>query len=193
VVKQLLQTHPGDVKVVFKHFPLPNHPSARPAAIASVAAQRQNRFWEMHDLLFNNQRALDAASLKRYAQSLGLDMEQYERDIADPAVARFVDQEAQEAGTAGVRGTPTFFVQGVRSPSWDFNTLNRLVKVAKAGGDVGKESAQVLADLRNRQAQARANRPQVDFNKVYQIDTEGAPFKGPANAPITIVEFSDYQ
>jgi protein-disulfide isomerase len=194
VVHQLLRAFPVDVRVVFKHYALPGHRDAKPAAIAAVAAQRQNKFWEMHDALFRNQRALDATSMRRYAQSIGLDMDRYDKDIQDPEIARFVDQEAIEARRAGVRGTPTFFVDGVRSPSWSFNTLRNLVEVARTGGDVGAAAIQVLTQLRQRQAQApRRNRPRIDYNKVYEIDVAGSPVKGPADAPVTIISFGDYQ
>lgn len=146
----------------------------------------------MHDTLFRNQRALDAASLRRYAQSIGLDMDRYDRDVKDPEIARFVDQEAIEARRVGVRGTPTFFVDGVRSPSWGFNTLRKLVEVARTGGDVGAAAVEVLAQQRQAQA-PRPSRPRIDYNRVYEIDVAGSPIKGLADAPVTIISFGDYQ
>ncbi len=191
---QLLRAFPVDVRVVFKHYPLPSHMSARPAAIAAVAAQRQDKFWEMHDMLFRNQRALDPASLRRYAQSVGLDMDRYDRDVEDPEIARLIDEEAAEARRVGVRATPTVFVDGVHSPSWDFNTLRNLAEVARTGGDVGAAAVQILNQPQQRQAEAqRGRRPTIDYNRVYEIDVAGSPSKGPADAPVTIVSFGDYQ
>ena len=193
MVKQLLNTFPNDVKVVFKHYPLSFHNNAKRAAIAAVAAQKQNKFWEYHDLLFANQRALDDASLRRYAQSLGLDLAAYDAAIRDAAVTGRVDAETKHALQAGVRGTPSFFVNGVNAPSWDFNTLKKLVETARSGGDVSKAAGEALAAIRSRQANAKKQRPQIDYNKVYDIDTAGAPSKGPAKASVVIVGFSDYQ
>ena len=139
MIKQLLNTFPNDVKIVFKHYPLSFHGNAKRAAIASVAAQRQNKFWEYHDLLFANQRALDDANLRRYAQSLGLDLAAYDAAILDAATIGFVDSETQHAKQAGVRGTPSFFVNGVNSPSWDFNTMKKLVPM-RAPNDVEDRS-----------------------------------------------------
>jgi len=192
VAKQLAGTFPEDVKVVFKHYPLSFHQNAKRSAVAAVAAQRQDKFWEMHDLLFANQRALDDASLRRYAQTLGLDMTAFDRTVNDPEVARFVDDEFRQGNLAGVRGTPSFFVQGVGAPSWDFQTLKKLVEAAKSGQDVGQAAGDIAADLRARQVRAQ-QRPQVDYSKAYDIDIAGAPAKGPADARVTIIEFSDYQ
>jgi protein-disulfide isomerase len=191
VLKQVVKANP-DVRLVYKHYALPNHPRARPAAIASVAAQRQGKFWEMHDLLFQNQRTLDDASIRRHAESISLDMEAFDRDLNDPEIANFVDEEGLQARRAGVTGTPNVFVNGVKSPTWDQKTLQRLIQTARAGGDVGNEAGQVLADL-NKRRQARSQRRQQDFNKIYNINVDGAAFKGPEDAQIVIVAFSDYQ
>jgi len=186
VVKQILQAYPDDVKFYFKQFPLISiHPNARPAALASMAARKQNKFWEMHDLLFANQRALDGPSIHRYAESLGLDMAAFDKDSADPATARLLEQEIMEGQKAGVQGTPTFFVDGVQVPSWDFGTMKKMIDASKEGKDVGAVAGEIRTAM---------NRPTgPDPSQVYQIDVSGSPSKGPAGAPVTIVEFSDYQ
>jgi len=191
VLKKVVQSN-SDVRLVFKHYALPNHPRGRPAAIAAVAAQRQDKFWEMHDLLFGNQGALDDASLRRYAQSIGLDMAAFEKDLADPSTGTFVDGEGLEARRAGVSGTPNVFVNGVKSPSWDSATLQKLIETVRSGGDLGKAAGVITAELIQRQqAQQRPQRP--PDNLVYAIDVTGSPFKGPADAPVIVVAFSDYQ
>ena len=185
VVKQIMQAYPDDVKFYFKEFPLVSiHPFAKPAALAAIAAGKQKKFWEMHDLLFANQRALDAASLRRYAESLGLDMAAFDKDSADPETARFLDQEMLEGSKVGVQGTPTMYVDGVQSPNWDFGTVQKLIDTSKSGGDVATVAGQMTSAMRPAQA---------DPNQVYQIDIAGAPVRGPVGAPVTIVEFSDYQ
>lgn len=113
---QDLKTHfDGRIRYVVRHLPLDDvHPHARGAAIAAEAAARQGRFWEMHDVLFANQSALEAADLRRYAEQLGLDLERYDEDVADEALAKRVDKHARSAHDSGARGTPTFFLNGTR-------------------------------------------------------------------------------
>ena len=110
----LLEKYPGRVKLVYKHFPLDFHQNARPAALASIAAGEQGKFWELHDLLFENQKALDAAGIESYAQRLGLDVERFKRDLADKRAAyeERVETDLAQGREAGVRGTPTVYVAG---------------------------------------------------------------------------------
>ncbi len=191
MIKQLLDAWPSDVKVVFKHYPLQFHQRARPAGLAAVAAEKQGKFWEMKEILYQNQRSLDDASLRTYAEQAGLDLAKYDKDIADPETARVVDKDVQDGNKAGVRGTPTFFVNGVQAPAWDFVTMKVLIDEAVRGGDVGVAAGRVRAE---RTARMQANRPPPpDPNKVHEIDVAGAPYRGPAGAKVTIVAFSDYQ
>ena len=71
------------VRVVYKHFPLNFHPAARPAAVASIAAQKQGKFWEMHDVLFKHTRSLSGDKMNDYASEAGLDVEQFKKDFAE--------------------------------------------------------------------------------------------------------------
>ncbi len=193
MIDELLKKYPNDLKVVFKHNPLTSiHSNARPAAIAAAAAMQQGKFWEMHGVLYQNQRALDAPNLRKLAESIGLDMAAYDGAVAGPETAKIVDQEMAQALALGVRGTPTFFVDGVHAPSWNVATMSKLIDTAKSGGDVGLAAGEVMAEM----AAARAKRPSqpaIDYNKVHEIDVGGSPFRGPADAPVTIVSFSDYQ
>ncbi|MFT5429539.1 MAG: protein-disulfide isomerase [Myxococcota bacterium] len=100
------------VKVVFKHFPLSFHKEAKPASVASIAAHRQGKFWEFHDKCFANQKALTNANFEKWAGELGLDMAKFKADIADPAVTKIVDRDMAECRAAGVRGTPSVYLNG---------------------------------------------------------------------------------
>ncbi len=111
-LKQIAEKWPDQVRFTFVHLPLGFHQRARPAALAASAAQRQGKFWEMHDLLFTNQKALDDGDLKRYAKELGLDMKRFEADLKDAKLGAFVDLQAKLAGSVGARGTPNFFING---------------------------------------------------------------------------------
>jgi protein-disulfide isomerase len=105
---------PKDVKVVYKEFPLSFHKNAMNASRAGLAAKRQGKFWEMHDKMFENMRALELDNLKKYAGEIGLDMTQFEKDLADPKIQKQIDDDMAIAKKVGVRGTPTVFVNGKR-------------------------------------------------------------------------------
>jgi protein-disulfide isomerase len=111
VVDELVKAHP-EVKVVYKHFPLSFHPMARAAAIAAEAAGRQGKFWEMHAAIFATQDLLSDDLLKGHAKALGLDVAKFEKDLADPELAKKVDGSRAEGGAFGVEFTPYFFVNG---------------------------------------------------------------------------------
>ncbi len=101
----------GEVNFVYKHFPLNSiHPQAQKAAEASECANRQDMFWEYHDLLFANQNSLDVASLKSYAEQIGLDMDTFNSCLDDDEATAEVNKETQQATAAGGRGTPYFVV-----------------------------------------------------------------------------------
>jgi len=106
----------GEVNLVFKHFPLNSiHPQAQKAAEAAECANRQEMFWEYHDELFENQQALDVASLKGYAQRLGLDMEEFNSCLDNDEAKSEVQKETTQATTAGARGTPYFVVVNTKT------------------------------------------------------------------------------
>lgn len=99
----------GEVNLVYKHFPLRSiHPDAQKAGEAAECARRQGKFWEYHDTLFENQRALDGASLKSYASQLGLDTSKFNSCLDNGEATAKVNADLDEATAAGGRGTPYF-------------------------------------------------------------------------------------
>ena len=133
---QVLKEYPTDVNYVFKQFPLPAtmHPNALPAANAAVAAGKQGKFWEMHDLLFQNSRELGADKLKEYAGKVGgLNVSQWEKDLATPDVQQQIDKEMAEGRSADVTGTPTIFVNGKRLQNRSFEGFKQAIEDAKKG------------------------------------------------------------
>ena len=110
----MLEKYPGKVKLVFKNFPLRNHAQARPAAIAALAAGEQGKFWEYHDKIFENYKALNDDAFQKFARELGLDVKAFNVARKKPELAAVVNRDMQEGGRAGVRGTPTIFVNGRR-------------------------------------------------------------------------------
>lgn len=102
-------------EVVFRHFPLREiHAHAQAASDAAEAAARQDRFWEMHDLLFRNQLHLEPADLRRYAERISLDLERFESDLADPGIGVRVERDVESGVRSGVDGTPSLFIDGRR-------------------------------------------------------------------------------
>jgi protein-disulfide isomerase len=110
---KVLEAYPGKVRVVWKDFPLSFHPNALPAALAARAAGEQGKFWEMHDRLFANQQGLDRAGLERHAEALGLDMGRFRASLDSQKSKADVMADQRQGVTAGVAGTPAFFVNGV--------------------------------------------------------------------------------
>jgi protein-disulfide isomerase len=103
----------GKVYFVFKQFPLTSiHPQAQKAGEASLCANDQNKFWEYHDALFENQQALDVTSLKQYAADLGLNTATFNNCLDSGKYTARVNAEVAEGSAAGVSGTPTTFING---------------------------------------------------------------------------------
>jgi len=101
-----------DVRVVWKHMPLPFHSNAMPAALASEAAREQGKFWEMHDKIFSVQQGLSEEAYLRFAEDLGLDVARFRTVMRSPAVRARIEEDASAARAIGVNGTPTFVVNG---------------------------------------------------------------------------------
>ena len=106
-----MKKHP-EIKVVFKHYPLPFHAYARKAAIAAEAAGLQGKFWQMHDAIFATQDLLSDELVLGHAKALGLDAKRFAKDILDPALAKKVDDSRAEGVGFGIDATPAFFIEG---------------------------------------------------------------------------------
>ncbi|MFE4696733.1 Na+/H+ antiporter NhaA [Streptomyces sp. NPDC056738] len=132
VVRELLADF-GDVRYVWRHLPLTDvHPNAQLAAQAAEAAARQDRYWEMHDLLMGHQGELGPKDLFRYAARLGLDSGRFREDLRGGASAARVAMDVESADLSGVSGTPTFFVNGRRHyGAYDIASLTAAVRAAR--------------------------------------------------------------
>jgi protein-disulfide isomerase len=108
----VFEKYSKEMKLVFKNFPLRNHKFAWPAAIAALAANKQGKFWELHDQLYENYNRLSEQKIREIAQQVGLDMEKFDKDMKDPKLKAMVERDFQEGARAGVRGIPTIFVNG---------------------------------------------------------------------------------
>lgn len=127
LIEQVLDKYPDSVKVVFKHYPLSFHKQALPAALASMAAKEQGKFWEYHDELFLNQNSLSSEKYLEIAQGLGLDLKKFSLDIMRPSLRQKIEQDVADAKKAGVTGTPTLFVNGRKVKKRDLETISRLI------------------------------------------------------------------
>ncbi len=113
-IRAILKAYPKDIKLVFKQFPLQTHPQADLAAAAATAAQKQGKFWEMHDALYDSQDDLSRKHIMALAEKAGLDMKRFETDIDSTEVREAVVRDVQDGDKAGVEGTPTIFINGQR-------------------------------------------------------------------------------
>ncbi|HIL81379.1 MAG TPA: hypothetical protein EYG54_09000 [Myxococcales bacterium] len=135
-VKEIAARYPDQVRIVFRHLPLSFHANARNAAYGSICAGDQDHFWEYHDLLFANQRALHREQLSDYATSLGLDMESFETCMSAPETEAQVAADLEEAERLGASGTPAFFINGIfLSGSQPIEIFDELIQEEIAGSE----------------------------------------------------------
>jgi protein-disulfide isomerase len=113
-VNQLLQKFPKDVRLVFKQYPLDIHSQAEIAAEAALSANAQGKFWELHDKMYANFRALSRDKIFTWAKEVGMDVDKLRADLDSHKYAARVQAESNEGDGAGVEGTPTFFINGRR-------------------------------------------------------------------------------
>jgi protein-disulfide isomerase len=205
-VAALTAKYGNDLRVVWKDNPLPFHQDAGPAAQLAREAFAEGgskKFWEAHDLLFANQRALSRTDLEGYAKQLGLNAKKVQTALDNNAYKAAIDESQTLARTLGASGTPSFFING-RSlrgaqpqPAFEKVIDEELAK-AKAKVDAGTPKAklyeEIIKDGATKPAAAPSAAAAPDANKVYTIaDAKDAPFKGGKNAKVVIQEFSDFQ
>ena len=200
-LKQIQDTYGDSVKIVFRHQPLPFHNNAKLAAEASMAAHEQGKFWPYHDKLFANQQGLDRASLERYAQELGLDMGKFKASLDSGKFTKKVEEDSAAGMAVGANGTPTFFINGREfvgaQPFEAFKgAIDAEIKKADELLAKGIKLENVYAELQKDAGKApppaAPGAPEPE-KVVTDINITGAPVKGPKNAPVTIVAFSDFQ
>ncbi len=136
IIKEI-QARMGDrLRFVFRNFPIStSHPHAEQAAEAAEAADAQGKFWQMHDLLYENQRHLRDEDLRGYAQRLELDLERFDKEMAEHVHAARVHEDFMSGVRSGVNGTPTFYIDGVRhDDSYEANVLLDALERAASGG-----------------------------------------------------------
>src|SRR5262249_61330967 len=145
-----------------RHFPLNIHPAARLAHQAALAAARQGKFWEMHDLLFANRSAAKRDDLLQYAARLGLDLKRFVKDLDSEAVKQQLDTDIAEGDRLHVEGTPTIFVNG--KPYTGAKSLDQLRAIVRRA----QQRVRVMSEVPDERLS-----------------------RGPSDAPVTVVLFAD--
>jgi len=123
----VLEKNPKTVKIVYKNFPIRSHKFAVQAAVAALAAGRQEKFWDFHDELFNHYNRLNEEKVQEIATKLKLDKAQFEKDRKDPLLMEQIKYDYNEGIQIGVRSVPTVFVNGRKLKDRSLNGLQALI------------------------------------------------------------------
>ena len=126
LLEQVLEHNPDTVKIVLKNMPLNFHKLAVPAALAALAAGNQGKYWEFHDELFATPK-ITAESIQETAKKLNLDIEKFQKDMLSPEIKQKLDRDLRDAKEAGVTGTPTIFINGVKVKTRTLEAMQKLI------------------------------------------------------------------
>jgi protein-disulfide isomerase len=132
-IKRLMIQFYGELRFIFRNFPLREiHPFAMMAALATEAAALQNKFWEMHDLIYENQKDLDQNTILHYANILNLNLSKFINDNQSQSLLFKIEKEIEDGVRSGVNGTPTFFINGERLNNYhdNYESLEHAIKNA---------------------------------------------------------------
>jgi protein-disulfide isomerase len=196
---------PDELRFVWKNYPLPFHPNAKPAAIAAETVRAlggREAFWRFFALAFENQRALSPESYEAWADAAGVARQELGDAVRAGSFAGVVDRDHELGDRLGVTGTPGSFVNGVflsgAQPAEKFEAeIERQLAEARALVDGGVPRSRVYATLSDRNFEApkkpTPSTPEVDDRTVWRVPIDGSPTRGPSEALVTIVEFADYQ
>ncbi len=178
VVKELQARH-KELALVFRHFPLPSHQNAMPAARAVEAAGKQGKFWEMYNKLYESQSEWSAEKdtlsiFSEYAKALGLNVDQFKKDLGDSSLQKRIDQDISDANVLGINSTPSFFINNerIRNPASleDFDALIKAAILKAPQPNVAGESAyHIHANIR-----VIIDGKPIDFSQEKYQSKEGA-------------------
>jgi protein-disulfide isomerase len=207
--KQIIDTYGDKVRIVWRNNPLGFHNNAGPAAAVAMEAYSQggnDKFWEVHDTLFANQKALGRAELEGYAGKAGLDAAKVKKALDEGTHKAAIDGDQALATQLGARGTPYFFVNGRQlRGAQPFAAFQKVIDEELATAETllkqGVKKEQIYATVtKSGLTKAAAPKPaapkagQPDPKAVYKVPLKGnEPQKGPDDALVTIVEISDFE
>jgi protein-disulfide isomerase len=178
LVKQIFETYSDQVKWIFKNYPLRLHKDAALAHEAALAAGEQGKFWEMHDIIFSNQTRIKRSHLLDYAKRLSLNINQFISSLDSGRYKAMIENDIEEGNTLGVRGAPTFIINGKK-----FEGLRSFVAFKSA-----IDKALLIASS----IEIGPGKKPIPLEQV-AVNIAKSPVRGPTDAPITIIEFSDLQ
>jgi protein-disulfide isomerase len=123
----VLENNAGKVKLVYKNYPLRRHKYAMKAAVAALAANKYGKFWQFHDQLFKEQNKLSDQRIKEIAGNLGLNSKEFEKEMKNPKISAKIKRDILDGRQAGIRGTPTIFVNGRILKNFSLNGFQMLI------------------------------------------------------------------
>jgi protein-disulfide isomerase len=181
ILKQLLKNYPDQVRLVFKSFPLDFHADAMLAHQAALAANQQNKFWEMYDRIYGSQRAMKRGNLINMAQDLGLDVDRFTADMDNPQFRSVIEADRKEGARLGVEATPSFFINGkLVVGAQSLAVFTRLIEESLHSSGTANQGGASISGNRVISPGA-GERAEVDIAR------------GPADAPVKILWYSDLQ
>ncbi len=217
---EVVKALPEKVRLEYHHFPLSFHLAAEPSAVAAMAAHKQGKFFEMVNKLYAELKKQDPATVEGYAKELGLDVERFKKDAADPELLRYVRMDAKAGEAIGVGGTPSVFINGKKLEERETDKIKAAVEAEAAEVDKLVKAGKTVVEARRERIAINGGAQYVDLvldQKPIAVDlappkppeppkptppdttvynavvTPDDPFKGPADAPVTVVECTDFQ
>jgi protein-disulfide isomerase len=199
-IQQVEREYGDKVRVAYKAYPLDFHSHAMVAALAAKSAQEQGKFWEFHDLLFG-QRGLDMQQLDAYARTAGLDMDRLHADLEALKWGSSVQRDMRQARRLGVTGTPAYFINGRHlSGAKPIEVLREVIDKEielaagwQAKGVVPEKIYEHAIAEGYREVQYAKPRRGLKPDLIYPVPVDGSPQRGLATAPVTVVEFTDFE
>lgn len=183
-LEKVVQNYPGKVQLIFQHFPLSSAPTSPSFATheASACANEQRKFWEFHDQVFAKEASPQPSDLENIASGIGLDMEKYKECISSHRYQSAIQKDVSAGKEKGVQGTPTIFVnEETVNGAYPYEHFVQVIDNLLAGKAPKKAAPK-----------AKPAAPPSGPVKFNPSDFKGRPSAGPENAPITILEFSDF-
>ena len=199
-VQQLEHEYGDRLRVAYKAFPLDFHSNALVAALVAKSAQEQGKFWEFHDKLFL-QKGIDMPRLASYGREVGLDMNRVQGDLEALKWGSAIQRDMRQGRKLGVTGTPAYFINGrYLSGAKPIEVLREMIdkelELAETWKRSGVTAGQIYAHATAngyREVQYQKARKGLKPDVIYPVPIEGAPQRGAAGAPVTIVEFGDFE